>query len=105
MCYSASSSPRVKLMWHLPRSSSQTRGAAASSQNHLDYAVYAQPSKLGVFSQTHASILPCPNLSRPGFDALHSPQQLLPLAPVQNAFDLLSTEDQQHHPRAEWTGS
>ena len=92
-------------MWYPPRPSSQIPRAAAPTQNPPDHAAYTQASRIRAFSQMYASTLLGSSFPRPGFDALHSPRQLLPLAPVQNTFDLLSLEDQQHHSRAKVTGS
>jgi len=83
--------------------SSQTRRAAVPTQNPLGHTAYAQSLKFRAFSQAYASTLPDPSLSRPEFDALPSPRQFLPPAPVRNAFELLSLEGQ-HHSRAEVTG-
>ena len=93
-------------MWHPPRPSSQT---TMPTQNPPDHATRAQP-RLTAFSQAYAPTLPGPSgLSRPEVDALHSPQHLLPLAPVQSAFELLSLkgnlEDQQHYSTTEVAGS
>ena len=86
-----------------PRPSSQTHRAAVPTQNPLGHTAYAQSLKFGAFSQAYASTLPDPSLSRPEFDALPSPRQFLPPAPVRNALELLSLEGR-YHPRAEVTG-